>query len=198
MSASRLVAALVGAGLVAGCAAPPPRPRELPAPPPDTSSPGAVKGTVKGKPLALKKAVFLYREKANDLALALTDVENPCAALSQGAMPKGATLVLASLKHNTKELRDAHFGGDKYPVRGATALPRDTKIATFFQLDDACGVKEKVRAVSGVVELTTPDVGTGGTASGTFDLQFEGGDALSGTFHASFCPVPEEERGGCR
>lgn len=155
-------------------------------------------GHREGQSLALKKAVFLYREKANDLALALTDVENPCAALSQGAMPKGATLVLASLKHNTKELRDAHFGGDKYPVRGATALPRDTKIATFFQLDDACGVKEKVRAVSGVVELTTPDVGTGGTASGTFDLQFEGGDALSGTFHATFCPVPEEERGGCR
>lgn len=163
------------------------------------SAPARVSGRVGQRELAPRSAIFLWRERANDLTVLLSDADDPCAALTAGGWPRGATMLRATIKHNAADNRDAHFGAGDFPIRqGAARKPQDTKEAVFVALDASCSPLQRSKAVSGMVRLTSPDVTASGTAEGTFDFTMEGGERLEGAFTARHCPTPELEPSGCR
>lgn len=146
-----------------------------------------------------KSAIFSWRDKANDMSVLITDADDPCAAISSGAWPRGATVLSATLKHNARADRDAPFAAGDYPLRrGAPIVPMDTKAATFLSLDASCSPVVRAKATDGVVRLSTARVEIGGVAEGTFDLTMEGGARLTGAFSAKYCAPPENEPQGCR
>jgi hypothetical protein len=158
-----------------------------------------ITGTFKGAPLTVRSAVFLYRERADDLTILLGSTDDLCAALRQSANPRGATLVVATLKHRDRALRNAPFGQAAYPLRrDGVSAPRETKRASVVRLDASCRPTAPVLATAGSVQLTTPTVKVGGTAEGTFDLTLEGGDRIQGRFSARHCPTSDEPIRGCR
>lgn len=159
---------------------------------------GLPRGDVGGVEVRPRQAVFLWRAKADDLQLIFADVDDLCATLQAGAMPKNATVVTATLKHTAKSNRDAPFAAGDYPVRTASAIePQDTKRAVVAKLDDACKPTKQAKATSGVVRLTTGELKLGGVAEGELRLTF-GGDTLEGPFRATFCAPPEDEPRGCK
>jgi len=165
-----------------------------------------LRGSVAGAGLTVKDAVFLWRENADDLAIMLGDRAQLCPLLASGAMPRDATLLLITLKHNTPENRDAPFSPGVYPVRepDREKRPQDVKAALFVKLDGACGntlSRADGRAVSGEVVLDAIRAGKDGAASGRLKLVFGArGETLEGPFSAAFCPMPEDapEPRGCR
>lgn len=164
-----------------------------------SSPPARVTGRVGQRDLAPRSAIFLWRDRANDLTVLLSDADDPCAALTAGGWPRGATMLRATIKHNAADNRDAHFGAGDFPIRqGAARKPQDTKEAVFVALDASCSPLQRSKAVSGSVRLTSPDVTASGTAEGTFELTMEGGERLEGAFTARHCPTPDVEPSGCR
>ena len=159
----------------------------------------AIAGSVQGRSLKVASAVFLWRDKADDMQLVLSDAPAVCEALSGGAYPRGATILSVLLKHNTRESRDAPFGVGEYPIRvGDQPQPQDAKRATFTVLDAACSPTLTARATGGTVRLTAGVAGKGAELRGDLDLQMPGGDTLRGGFTATFCTPSEEEPHGCR
>lgn len=159
----------------------------------------APQGTVAGVEVRPTQAVFLWRKGADDLQLVFADTEGLCAKLQAGAMPKGATVLWATLKHNVKANRDAPFAAGDYPIRGEGGVaPQDTKRASVAQLDDACKPRKQARATAGAVRLATSELGTSGVAEGSLDLEFDDGSKLAGAFRAEYCAPPEDEPRACR
>ena len=155
-------------------------------------------GTVAQRTLTVKSAVYLWRAKADDMTLVLSDGDDLCAAITRGAWPRGSTMWMATLKHGG-DARDAPFSRGDYPLRDAGARrARETKQASFTALDDACAPSVRRKATAGVVRLATTEVTLGGVAEGTFELTMEDGARLDGAFVATHCPTPDLEPSGCR
>ena len=180
-------------------AAPPDTVATSEAPPDVTSSPASsVQGTVGGRALDVRSAVFLWREAADDMQLVFSNSDALCDALSAGAMPRDATLLIATLKHNTRENQDAPFQRGEYPVRTAESVsPQDTKRATFMTLNGSCSPVEQARATGGTITLTSPEARPGATLEGQLELEMEGGEHLQGRFTATYCRPSDEEPRGC-
>lgn len=177
----------------------PSAPSRAPDAPPAAPAANRVSGKIGQSELRPKSAIYLWREKANDLTVLLTDADDPCAALTAGAWPRGAVVLHATIKHNGADNRDAHFAAGEYPLRqGGAKKSQDTKDAVFLALDPSCSPVARSRATAGWLRLTTPDVTVAGVAEGTFDFTMEGGERMEGTFSARHCPTPENEPRGCR
>lgn len=193
LSAS-LLCVLVGAGCARSADA-----QSAPSPKGEGKAAQSLEGSVQGRALKVVSAVFLWREKANDMQVVLSDAPGLCDALSNGAHPRGATVLSISLKHNSRELRDAPFGVGEYPVRGGEPRrPQDAKRALFYVLDAACSPVFRAGATGGAVRLTSGVAGKAGELRGEVDLEMGGGDKLRGAFTATFCPPSELEPHGCR
>ncbi len=146
----------------------------------------------------MRSAVYLWRAKADDLTIVLSDGDALCDAITRGGWPRASTMWMATLKQGG-DARDAPFSRGEYPLREAgVRRARDTKQASFTVLDDACAPSVSKRATAGVVRLSTTEVKLGGVAEGTFELTMEGGERLDGAFVATHCPTPDLEPSGCR
>ena len=160
---------------------------------------GTVKGSLTGRSLSVKSAVFMWRDKADDLELVLADSADLCASLSAGTWPRDATLLLFTIKHTGPDNRDAPFGAGEFPLReGSPRRPQDTKLARWIELDGSCAPRTTADATTGAVHLTTPEVRLGGIADGSFSIMMPDGAALEGTFSATYCAASEMEPHGCR
>ncbi|MBK7401139.1 MAG: hypothetical protein IPJ34_34025 [Myxococcales bacterium] len=180
-----------------GSTPPPVTQAETPAAVPATKT--AVRGRIDGIEVQPTQAVFLWRPKADDLSIVFADSDDLCAALQAGAMPKNATVMSVTIKHNTKENRDAPFAAGDFPVRQGSALePQDTKRARLAKLDATCKPTTTATATSGSVHLTTTEVKVGGVAEGSLSLVFPSGEKLEGPFRATYCAPPDLEPNGCR
>ncbi len=161
-------------------------------------------GTVSGVTFAVKDAVFLWRDQADDLTLILSDRAGLCGLLAGGAMPRDAALLTITLKHNTPANRDAPFGPGTYAVRTEGAVAdQDVKRAGFVKLDADCRntlAEGAVRATAGELVLDAISSQEGGAAAGRLNLTFGAAGKLAGPFSAGFCALPEEapEPRGCR
>lgn len=163
-------------------------------------------GTVAGGAFTVRDAVFLWRDRADDLTLILSDTPGLCGLLKDGAMPKGGAVLMLVLKHNSRELRDAPFGPGSYPLRrpDGERLPQDLKNAVFLRLDAGCGntlPAAEVRPVEGEVVLDAVEAKDEGFAKGRVRLVLgPRRDALEGAFSAAFCALPDDapEPRGCR
>jgi len=199
-----LVLALAGcSGATSGGAVPSPEASAAASVAAASSSPaaaagtGVVTGNVAGHSLSVRSAVFMWRDKANDMQVVLADKDGLCEALREGGWPTEATLLYFTLKHNARDNRDAPFTAGDYPVRSGAALPQDTKQASFTRLDDLCTPIASAKATAGVVHVSTKEVALGGTAEGAFELTIGASDTLEGRFTATFCPPPDQEPHGC-
>jgi hypothetical protein len=168
--------------------------------------PSGIKGTVSGTRLAVKDAVFMWMDKADDMTLILSDRPGLCPLLVSGAMPKDSTVLMIMFKHNTPGNRDAPFAPGTYPLRmpGQEKAAQDLKRAQLLKLDGTCEntlTREDSRAVAGEVVLDAITAQKDGTAAGRLKLAFgEKQETLEGSFTAVFCPMPEDalEPSGCR
>jgi len=132
------------------------------------------------------------------MQLVISDSDQVCDALQAGHWPSGAVILMATLKHNRREDRDAAFRRGTYPVRGSgQLLPQDTKRAFFLSLDDACAPGVQQRASGGEIVLASDAGGDHGVLEGDLALQFDSG-ALTGHFRATYCEPSDEEPRGCR
>ena len=156
--------------------------------------PGESLGTVAGVPLAVKDAVFLWRDQADDMTLILSDRAGLCGLLAAGAMPRDATLLLVTFKHNGPANRDAPFGPGTYAVRTDGAkVDQDVKRATFVKLDGDCRntlADDASRASAGEVVLDAIESRKDGAATGRLELSFGAAGKLAGPFTATFCALP--------
>ena len=165
---------------------------------PSASAPAArshFSGDPGGGPLKVTSAVFHWRPLADDMQLVFADVPNLCNFLRAGAWPRGARLLMLSLKQN--EDRDGLFSAGDYPIRSAKArASRDTKRATLMELGADCRPVARVAAQSGSVQLDGPTVSDRAPVRGKLELDFAGG-SLKGSFEATYCPQSETEPQGC-
>ena len=140
----------------------------------------------------------MWRDRADDAQLVISDTEDVCDTLSQGAMPSGATLLFISLKHNDAALQDAPWGAGEYPLRAEEPrAPRDTQRGTFLVLDAACTPTVRATATAGMVRLSGDEAVTDGEVRGELELTFDD-DSVQGSFAATVCPQPEMEPRECR
>lgn len=196
-------------GLV-GCGAPPVPAAPMPASASNASgvstAPGAsnaeaspIHGSVRGRVFTTKSAVYIWRDKANDMQIVLADVDNLCASISAGGWPPNATIVYMSLKHNTADNRNAPFTAGEYGLRtGDERAAQDMKNATYMQIDASCAPMTRFQAVRGNLHLSTPVVKLNGVVEGNVDLGMgRNNEPVSGHFTATYCQLPDEELHGC-
>lgn len=158
--------------------------------------------SVDGSQFAPRSAALLWRAKANDAMLIVSDSESVCDAVTAGAWPRGMTMLRVLLKHNARELRDAAFDKAVYPLRKpdstrATRAPRDAKSAALVVLDDTCSPRKTLKPTTGSVTLRGPAAAVGHTIGVTLDLSF-GKDRLAGRLDAVVCPQPKKWPRGCK
>jgi len=153
-------------------------------------------GTVGDGPFSPKSAVFVWRTKADDMQLVFADVPDLCSTMTAGAWPRSGRVLSITLKLN--EAPDGPFSAGDYPVRtGKDRAPRDTKRATFLELDDDCQPRLQAKAQSGLVRLAGEPLDQNATARGELDLTFAEG-TLTGSFEAAYCPPPAMAPRGCK
>ena len=158
--------------------------------------------TVRGRTFSPQSAALLWRARANDALLVVSDAPNICELLSAGAWPQGATMLRALLKHNARDLQDAPWGEGVYPLRDPTAsratrAPRDAKGVAFQVLGDDCSPDLILRPTAGSVQLHGPAAVPGELVHATLDLRF-GADQVTGRVDAVVCRQPKEYPRGCR
>ena len=170
-------------------------PAAAPAAPAAPSS--VVEGLVQGHALEVASAIFMWRERANDMQIVLSDAPDLCSTLQSRAWPGGGTVLYATIKHTGSANQDDAFGAGVYPLRGGEPIqPQDTKMARFMVFGPACDLEVQERAVAGEIRLTTEQVAIGGEVEGELTLTFD--SEITGRFRASFCEPAEYEPNGCR
>lgn len=177
--------------------------REAPAVPMNEEAPAVPLGTVAGERFDVKDAVFMWRDHADDMTMILSDRTGLCGVLAAGAMPRDATLLMITFKHNEPGNQDAPFAPGSYPVRmEGKRAPQDVKRAVLLKMDGECRntlEADAARASSGEVVIDAISPQKGGAASGRLDLTFGAAGKLAGTFAASFCELPDDAKfRGCQ
>ena len=152
---------------------------------------------MRGRTLDVESAIFMWRDKADDMQIILSDAPDLCSTLQAGAWPAGGTVLYATIKHTGSENQDAAFGAGVYPLRRDEPIPpQDTKMAQFMVFGPTCELEVREEAVAGEIRISTDQVAIGGVVEGELDLTFD--KEVTGRFHAGFCEPAEYEPSGCR
>lgn len=156
------------------------------------ASTATVEGTVGGVSLAAQDAIIAalpaedgkYRD-----TVVIGDFAHVCSQSRDNAqVPNGTRLALTLIERDSTGALEPLTPGD-FPISEEGSGPRVAR-AMFQKLDGSCTATFDAaagQAVSGTVTVTTA---TFDFTDGTFDLEFPGGDRLTGTFHAAVCAEP--------
>jgi len=157
------------------------------------SSPFTVTGTIGGNSLkagdavstlgAVAGAVALDTLPYNAAAVVLSNSSGLCASASSGKEPKSSQFLTLLLNDQTLHFPPSVPG--TYPVWPLTGPQPATFVVVQYTLTDAnCLPVQSDRAISGTVTITS--IGNG-DVSGNFDLTFDSGDHVTGSFSAKNC-----------
>lgn len=106
-----------------------------------------------------------------------------CSSARASRQPRNSeflTVVLSDRDTNT-----APTAPGTYAIWAGGAQPTKLAIAQFFLTDANCQQIETTTATSGAITLTS--VSSGGNLTGNFDLIFDSGDRVTGSFSATNC-----------
>jgi hypothetical protein len=157
--------------------------------------PGHMDGTVAGANLTVRDAIFsLVRGSSGDLQgvfLFMGDKPDLCAALKANRQPKSLTGLSLSLVRYSDMAAVLSPDSGEYTII-TSAPPRGGRYASamFSRSDVNCTptiAPASGGVTSGLVKVESLKAEPGGSAVGTFDLTFGGGDKATGSFNATFC-----------
>ena len=163
-----------------------------------SNSPGAISGSIKGKAFAVGDSLTLANPM--QVAIVLTSEADACVPPAQQVQHPGETALLILLDDydatNNKHTAPAAAG--TYAV--SSSMTAHNAMVEANILDAMCENDASNDAVAdgGTVQLTSVD---NGTFAGTFDVQLDSGDHITGTFQAPTCgemhnPTPTCQPGG--
>jgi|SRR5215468_10246502 len=158
------------------------------------SSPFTVNGTINGSSLKPGDAVSALGAVAgavasdsipfNAAAVVLSNSSGLCASASSGKEPKSSQFLTLGLNDHTGNSPPSFFLGT-YTVWPLTGPQPAKFVVVQYTLSDAnCLPVQSDRAISGTVTITS--IGNG-DVSGNFDLTFDSGDHVSGSFSPKNC-----------
>ncbi len=152
------------------------------------SNPFTVNGSIRGNSLKSGDAVSATGSVAlggspiNAGVVVLSNTSGLCGLAVAGKEPKNSQfLILVVSDRNTNT---APTGAGSYVIYSSGAQPTKLAIAQYFQTDASCHEIQSTLATSGTITLTSV---SNGNLSGTFDLTFDTGDHVSGSFSAANC-----------
>jgi hypothetical protein len=152
-------------------------------------------GTVLGYALDVEDGM-MERETRSGIprvTVTLSDVGEQCALAREGRLLKdGSAFVLSLYRQDGGEVKEGKYRvvDPLSPAAGQSALVAQ---AEFRHNDDSCKstLKGKGIAQAGTVVL---DKISRDSAVGTFDVTFDSGDRVTGSFDVELCEVPEEAK----
>jgi len=153
------------------------------------SSPFTVTGTIGGNSLKAGDALSALGAVAYDsipynaAAVVLSNSSGLCASASSGKEPKSSQFWTLALNDHTGTSPPSVLG--TYTVWPLTGPQPATFVVVQYTLTDAnCLPVQSDRATSGTVTITSI---SNGDVSGNFDLTFDTGDHVTGSFSAKNC-----------
>jgi hypothetical protein len=160
-----------------------------------STTPGTISGPIKGKTFAVNDALTLA--STTGVEIALTSNADACVPPAQQIQHPGETALLLLLSDY-----DAASGKTTAPTMPAaypvtSSMMAHVAIVEANILDAMCAnnADNAALATTGTVELTGVD---GGTFSGTFDVQLDSGDHVTGSFDAPTCTEPKNPQPACQ
>jgi hypothetical protein len=156
-------------------------------------------GTVRGQAMQPKDAVSSPATVAFTsgslpvAAIVIGDVPQLCGKVSANVEPKSSRLLLLFLAdaNTSNGAIQPAAGTGVFPVFtiGSGSPPAHFAVASFGVDDDLCRQVDSANAISGSVTL---GANAGGAYTGIYDLTFDTGDRVSGSFHTTTCQgLPE-------
>jgi len=165
---------------------------------PSPTGPGSMTGTVGGRGLVVKDAVFaiLTSGSASGAAVvALADRTGLCGALASNPAPTGSTVTLEFGLANVGASGLVPLANGAYTFlssSGGLSAPGRYWLLGTFQTFDGCAVVPEsiVEATAGTVTVTQVGTTSGSNLQGSFSMGF-GSDSVSGTVNATYCAALE-------
>src|SRR5580765_2911698 len=163
-----------------------------------SNPPSTISGSIRGKAFTVGDSLTLANSM--QVAIVLTSEADACVPPAQQVQHPGETVLLillddydaASGKHTAPTAAGTYALSSTMTAHNATV---EANILDAMCVNDACN---GAVADGGTVQLTTVD---NGTFAGTFDVQLDSGDLVTGTFQAPTCgetqnPAPTCQPGG--
>jgi hypothetical protein len=156
----------------------------------------SVNGTVKGQSLkpadTVSAPVTVALTGGGTASLAgvvISDVSGLCAKAGSNTTPKSAHILFlgaGDVNPTSFQITAASTTGTYSIYGGSGAPPAKVAYASFFTFDSGCTqiTTQSASATSGTVTLTSVN---NGSYSGNFDVTFDSGDHVTGSFSASNC-----------
>ncbi len=155
------------------------------------SGSGSVNGTIRGASMRVADAISgnyfnpigLYTGYG---VIALSTSGGLCGTWGAGKQPKSSQFLLFEVFdiNLTTSQNTAPSGPGSYTVLANPGVIARPAYVTYLALDANCHLSSAIGGSSGT--LTLSSVGNGGY-SGTFDVTFNSGDRVTGSFNASNC-----------
>lgn len=152
-------------------------------------SPGTISAPIKGKTFAVNDAVTLGGE------IVLTSANDICVPPAQQVEHPYETALLLVVSDNQGNASHVPTMPGTYTVTSSATAHEAVVEANI--LDGMClnDADNPVLGTSGSVQLISVD---GGTFSGTFDVQLDSGDHITGSFDAPTCNQPRNLQPACQ
>ncbi|MFO0594313.1 MAG: hypothetical protein U0228_03385 [Myxococcaceae bacterium] len=157
---------------------------------------GSVSGTVGGNSLPVADAIFAVLKdtagKTTGAIIVLADKPKICDSLKANREPKSSTSMFFSIARITATDSLAPDVGDYTVIDTLPTAAGSFAFAGFSHTDTNCTNTLSGSAStgkSGLVKVTNFKGDSTGSANGTFDVTFGGGDKVTGSFNATFCDI---------
>jgi hypothetical protein len=162
------------------------------------TGPGSMSGTIGGKPLVVKDAIFgivSSGQAAGAVVVALADRTGLCSAVASSPAPTGSTVSLEFGMANVSATGLLPLDSGSYTFIDSSSglgAPGRYWLLGTFQTFDGCDVipETVVEATGGTVTVTQAGTASGKNLQATFSMSF-GSDGVSGTLNATYCAALE-------
>lgn len=151
------------------------------------SNPFTLNGTIRGNPLKSGDAISAIGAVAlgsvfinAGAAVVLSNTSGLCGFAAGGKEPKNSQFLILVVRDTNR----APTGAGTYVIYSSGAQPTKLAVAQYFQTDASCNETQITLATSGTITITSV---SNGNLSGTFDLTFDSGDHVTGSFSATNC-----------
>jgi len=149
-----------------------------------STPPGAVNGNIRNKPFVVADSIAMESKPLVEIALASS--AGACGATTQHP---GETALILMLSDYASGAHTAPTAPGVYPVTDDQNAPKSA-VAEGNILDGSCVnvADNDAVAIGGSVTLTYVE---NGSYTGVFDLTFDSGDHVTGSFDAAACTTPK-------